>query len=243
MCRRVWGVVYFRLGQQKKMSQNSELAIKYLSVLQQYDLAAIYGGSHEYSGIFLSSASGKYLQSNIKTMIVGKETRGWLDDSCAGKLRHKFESAEVDASIKKPVEYLIVNSPKSNKSKFIQFYRKLCRELNGEKKLGESIIWSNLFCISHNKKSPVGSKSFVHVKALSKQLLLAQIEILKPQVILFVTGTSYDKYIKEFFPEMTESIVKVPRKLWSLKLVTLNVSELAIHSGAMGRNTERQPYL
>jgi len=197
------------------MSKNLELAEKYLSVLQQHDLAAIYGGSPEYSGIFLPSASDKYWKSNIKTMIVGKEPRGWLDNSCAGKLSQKFELDDVVASLKQHEESLRVDRPKS---KFIQFYRKSCIALNSEKKLGESIIWSNLICISRNKKSPVGSKSFDKVKALSEQLLRAQIEVLKPTVILFVTGTSYDKYIRAFFPERAASIRIVPGKLWSFKI-------------------------
>lgn len=197
------------------MNKNLELAEKYLSVLQQHDLTAIYDGSPEFSGIFLPSVSVKYCESNIKTMIVGKETRSWLDHFCAGKLIQKFELGGVVASLRKHEDCLKEDHPKS---KFIQFYRKSCTVLNSEKGLGESIIWSNLMCISRNKKSPVGSKSFDQVKALSEQLLRAQIEVLKPKVILFVTGTTYDKYIRAFFPERAESISLIPGKLWSFKI-------------------------
>lgn len=199
------------------MSSNSELAEKYLSVLQKHDLSSIYGKPNAYSGIFLPSVSESYSGSSIRTMIVGKEPMGWHDHLCAGKMQRDFDLEEVSASVKRHSASVKVQRPRS---KFIQFYRNACKTLNNDDaKLGESIIWSNLMCVSLNKKSPVRKdKTFPLVKNLSRDLLYAQIEVLDPQVILFVTGTSYDKYIREFFPqrERREPITK--GKLWAFKL-------------------------
>lgn len=199
------------------MSSNAELAEKYLSVLQKHDLSAIYGKPNAYSGIFLPSVSESYSGSSIRTMIVGKEPMGWHDHLCAGKTRRDFDLEEVRASVGRHSVSVKVQRPRS---KFIQFYRKACKTLNNDDaKLGESIIWSNLMCVSLNKKSPVRKdKTFPLVKNLSRDLLYAQIEVLDPQVILFVTGTSYDKYIREFFPKREASVPLCPGKLWSFKI-------------------------
>ncbi|WP_432745981.1 hypothetical protein ABXJ76_08395 [Methylobacter sp. G7] len=194
------------------MNKNLQLAEKYLSVLSQHDLANIYDGSPGYSAVFLPSVSESYFSSNIRTMIIGKETRGWYNNTCSGKLNQKFELDDVVTSQERHAKFLSEPHPRS---KFFQFYRKACATLNGEKKCsGESIIWSNLMCVSHHSKSPVKSKSFDEVNTLSKKLLLAQIEVLQPELMLFVTGTSYDKYIREFFPNRVTIKVIKPRSLW-----------------------------
>lgn len=196
------------------MSVDAELAEKYLSILRNHDLAQIYGQRNAYSGIFLPSVGERYEPSGVRTMIVGKETLGWRNKTCNGKLKHRFELEDVIASQEQHAKVLVSLGAKS---KFIQFYRSACKRLNDDKK-GDSIVWANLLCVSDHSKSPVGSKAFEAVKALSKDLLIAQIEVLQPSVILFVTGTSYDKYIREFFPDRQASVALCPGKLWSFRI-------------------------
>lgn len=196
------------------MSSNAELAEKYLSVLQKHDLSEIYEKPNAYSGIFLPSVSESYSRSKIRTMIIGKETRAWRDTTCRGKLGLKYEREDVIASQETHAKVVMELGARS---KFIQFYRSACKRLNDDEK-GDSIVWSNLLCVSNHSKSPVGSKAFGAVKALSKDLLVAQIEVLKPSVILFVTGTSYDKYIRAFFPKREASVALYPGKLWTFKI-------------------------
>ncbi len=54
------------------------------------------------------------------------------------------------------------------------------------------------------------------LKQLSRDLLKAQIEILRPDASLFVTGPGYDSYLKEFF-EIKESLVLEKRALWQFE--------------------------
>lgn len=200
------------------VNKNLQLAEKYLSVLQAHDLAKIFHGSSKYSSIFLPSVSDSYFNSSIHTMIVGKETRGWRNDTCRGKSNKKFELSDVLDAQKAHAEWL---SKKNSQSKFFQFYRRASAVLNGEKAdTGNSIVWSNLMCVSRNSKSPVRARdeSFDEVNALSKSLLRAQIEVLQPKLILFVTGTSYDKFIREFFEERTRNPPIVKDCLWHFKI-------------------------
>ena len=142
------------------MSSNAEIAEKYLSVLQKHDLSAVYEKPNAYSGIFLPSVSESYSRSKIKTMIIGKETRAWRNSTCSGKLGLKFAHEDVIASQETHAKEIVELSPKS---KFIQFYRSSCKRLNDDVK-GDSIVWSNLLCVSNHSKSPVGSKAFDAVR-------------------------------------------------------------------------------
>ena len=55
----------------------------------------------------------------------------------------------------------------------------------------EGLIYSNLFCFASNRTIPSKSPVFSDIIELSEQLLFAQIEILKPDIILFMNG--FDK--------------------------------------------------
>jgi hypothetical protein len=83
------------------------------------------------------------------------------------------------------------------------------------------VAWGNLLCISHKKGSAVvGLKKNqdVHIKKIcewSRLLLRAQIEVLQPQFIFFVTSPSYDRYLKAFIDiDETGRKVHFPKELW-----------------------------
>lgn len=200
------------------MTLRNALAERYVSVLDRHDLRELYAGQPRLSGLFLPSVSDGYSKSKLKTMIVGKEPRSWRDGQCAGRLRHKLEMSDVEASIAAHSKTLKTDFPKS---KFIQFYRHACKRINGDDSLGDSIIWANLICVSLDKKSAVqspGESLGARVAALSKDLLRAQIEVLQPEAILFVTGKSYDRHIRDFFPEREKSMAIHPGRLWAFNL-------------------------
>jgi hypothetical protein len=103
---------------------------------------------------------------------------------------------------------------RAGKSKLLQFYKTVNKSTASriENEMTH-VVWSNLFSITYKRKSPKKSKAFIDIKALSRKLLLDQMNILKPNVILFVTGSSYDKYIKEFF-SYNNSHCYEPGQLW-----------------------------
>jgi hypothetical protein len=192
------------------------LSQQYLGILQRYELDSLAASVDGLSGIFLPSVSESYLRSPRKVMIVGKETRGWAHGL---KFMSSFDSAEqyIDFLVQKHQAFLL---SQPGNSKFFQFYREAHRSMpNGSTESPTGIIWANLFCLSWHKKSPtkVPAPFFEKIKQISRDLLTAQIEILKPDAIMYVTGPSYDSYLKELF-EIKESIVLKKRALWQFQV-------------------------
>lgn len=66
---------------------------------------------------------------------------------------------------------------------FFNYVRKI-----GKKSGGNGILWANIFAVDFKQSIPHQHKLFGLIKALSKELLQAQIDILKPNFILFVGG-------------------------------------------------------
>lgn len=169
--------------------------------------------SPKLSGLFVPSVTDSYMDAPLRVMIIGKETRAW------GKgLSEVGQFSTIEDYIRRAMgrhEKVLAAPPLG--SKFFQFYRQAEKSLaNGQVRRG-SIVWANLFCLAHDKKSPVGQAGFECVKKLSAELLRHQLEVLEPDVVLFVTGYQYDRYIKSFFC-VKHSKVHVSKALWELEI-------------------------
>ena len=164
-----------------------------------------------------------YLNSDIKIMYVGKETNNWLTHSSIPI--HKrgivgvYNSATLDIPrllnrYKKQIE-----NPSSWKSNaFFRQYRNIQKQLLGEE-IG-NIIWNNLFKMSYDRGKGYSKTSLGHLELqkISKKIFLKELEILSPDIIIFVTGPNYDKVIKDYFKDEYETVeIIIPRKLWKFK--------------------------
>jgi hypothetical protein len=146
------------------------------------------------SGIFLPKVHAEYSNSKNKVMIIGRETKGWKDPG-----KDSFES--IDNYVQKAMkihndaflEQLNEKNPKG--CTFLNFLRAIA-----DKAGGQGIVWANLFCIAHKKSIPSNSKHFGQIKELSKKLLMAQIEILNPDILIFANGISTAPHRRDFFP-------------------------------------------
>jgi hypothetical protein len=187
---------------------------KYTQAIDLTQLAALAERSPDLAGLFVPSVSESYLTSALRVMIVGKETRKW-GAGLAEVNRYTHPSAYVDMLLKRHANELAKLRPRS---KFFQFYRDASKKLYCENQSPtDAIVWANLFCLSYRKRSPVKCGADIGaIKSLSRTLLRIQVEVLKPDVILFVTGTSYDKYLTEFFAIGSSKVIE-PRALWSFK--------------------------
>lgn len=213
---------------------NARLAAHYLDLLEGTALDNLYGETNAFSGMFLPSVSEHYLAAQKKVLIVGKQTRSWANATCGIKLGKAANSDNVAAAMELHRTFLL-KPPTS--SKFMQFYRAANILLSGDTKYRPSTaIWANLFCVSSNGKSPVGTNSFQSVCELSQKLLKAQIEILEPDAIIFTTGTGYDQYLKAFFPLRTDSEVIQPKTLWGFKINGVQCYRTSHPQWASGRD-------
>ena len=71
----------------------------------------------------------------------------------------------------------------------------------------EGIAWANLFGFAWNGKSPMRWPNFPMLLDISERLLKAQIEILKPDIIIFANGASSAKFRRQYFPHTGEHSV------------------------------------
>jgi hypothetical protein len=187
-----------------ELTQN--LSERYHDILKSLDI--LYIDKHhpehpkELAGLFLSSVPENYHLAKNKIMIVGRETKswGWFDnDSKDNSLFCKNINLEnfIQKSMKEHQHFLHkkLNDKNSKGRGFHNFTRAVA------KKCGQNgIIYSNLFCFSWNKKLPTRCSHFEIIKKYSEQLLKVQIEILKPQIIIFANGSSSNRHRKDFFP-------------------------------------------
>jgi len=201
---------------------NSRLLQRYAEALdldldRLRDLAA----RRDLSGLFVPAVSDSYLCSRVRVMIVGRETAGW------GKLRADLAMPGRAASL---ADYLAHQMAKHRRmvtqvrgtSKFFQFYRETARQVAAPGGCGmrDAPVWANLFCFDDGKTRPdlVRDDSTADIVRLSGALLRVQVEVLRPALIVFTTGSSCDIYVKQHFGNRIGSTVHVPKRLWEFRL-------------------------
>lgn len=185
-----------------ELTQN--LSERYCDILKSLDISYLdkHHPEHpkELSGLFLSSVPENYHLAKNKIMIVGRETKGWLEkfpkeDSLF------LETTDLKNFIQKSmsVHQNFLNDRLNEKNGKGRRFHNFTREVS--KKCGQNgIVQTNLFCFSWNKKIPTRCSHFEIIKKYSEELLKAQIEILNPQIIIFASGSTSNKHRKKFFP-------------------------------------------
>ncbi|HIF5802248.1 TPA: hypothetical protein ACX3E3_004088 [Vibrio parahaemolyticus] len=175
------------------MTKNEELRDAYLEILKDIDVAYLMPSKADdpkikgLSGLFLTSVSPNYHTAKNKIMIIGRETKGWKwNEKKDAELVDKENC--VDQALKSHNSFFFNQLKKKNSrgKAFHNFTRSV-----GKKSGTEGLIYSNLFCFALNKTIPTKSPIFEEIVNLSERLLFAQIEILKPDIILFMNG--FDK--------------------------------------------------
>lgn len=184
---------------------------RYEDILDLAELQALSRENPGLAGLFVADAQEAYLASTHPVMIVGQETRGWLtkDGGLAASCAADRLGNYLETCLQRHRRQFKMSA---STSQFFQFYWEVNRQLGGGTQ--PTVAWSNLFCLAHHEGSPVGSPHFERIVEISGQLLQAQIEVLRPRVILFVTGPGYDKYLKRIL-KIEDSKRIVARRLWA----------------------------
>jgi hypothetical protein len=183
---------------------NESLKIVYREILKELDPCYLGrpeyrpGGLHGLSGLFLPSVSAGYSRAARKIMVVGAETRAW--EPLGGGDFQSMDSY-VDRAMEKHARFFaeMMDGPNDRGRSFHNFTRAVKQRTGAE-----GLIYANLFCFAWGKRkgSPIksGKEVFSVIKELSRKILDAQIEILRPDCIIFANGIASAPYRREFFP-------------------------------------------
>lgn len=199
-----------------KMTLNEQLIERYFKILDNSEYQPLIaqisddhklGKGNGFSEILLGFVPDNYENARHKILIVGRETAGWqLDEKIPIKA---YDRNTIINSMTKSKSWVTSNltgkHSKDEKGKtFFNFVRKV-RDKCGD----NGILWANTFAVDYKKSTPNTKKLpknhkklFEIIKKLSKELLQAQIDILKPDFILFVGGKASLSAQKAYFPTL-----------------------------------------
>lgn len=173
-------------------------------------LPALAAASNELSFPFLVSVSNAYLTSPVRIMFVGKETNGWI-----GKLKDFDGSpASIETILRRYDDQM---QRGKWEGRFFQTLARVANELtNGNP---GAIVWNNLIKMDWDQGRSDSRSSIAHSQELfdlSSRMLRYEIEVLKPDVIIFASGPNYDRVIKANFAYDTLSVEA--RALWKFRV-------------------------
>lgn len=166
----------------------------------------------ELSAPLLISISKAYLAAPVRIMFVGKETNGWWN-----KLAAYYTAENSLAALMTRYQQQMEKS--KWQGRFFQMIRRTAQELTGAQV--DAIAWTNLMRMDweHGKGFSRNSKEFSEaLTKMSQEMLRFEVELLKPDVIIFACGTSYDSVIKATFPTRTNSNPIIKRALWQFNV-------------------------
>ena len=144
-------------------------------------------------GPFLISPNSKFSNSKIKVIFVGQETNGW---SCERNISDQMK------------EYSNFNLGENYySSPFWNVIRKFEASIIGDT---HSSSWLNLNRYDENCKKP--SRENLKVLADFDDLLLSELQILHPDVTIFLTGHSYDRRIMSLLDAEKEPLENLDPK-------------------------------
>ncbi len=142
---------------------------------------------------FIPHFEDKFYQTKNKVLIVGQETRGWLN-TLINLLNNEVDTSEIIVKSKNAHEKLYYSDPK--RSRFHQYLKKLKITNNND-----YIQWLNFYLCDYQNKSfnnlnnpkTGNEKLFQSIRDLSIQNLSMQINTLNPKVIFFA-GKYHNNY-------------------------------------------------
>jgi len=179
------------------------------------------------SAPLLLKAYDTYLSSKIKIMYVGKETNHWLThqkiDIAQRGVNGLINDLEQGLNFNRIISrYDKRMSDKENwkKVEFFKQYKNIKDQLISDEDGSASVVWNNLLKMAYDRGKGYSKTSKNHSKKLSKlskDLFLGELEILKPDAVIFVTGHTYDSVIKDYFEPITDEEVEIKKRLWKFK--------------------------
>lgn len=182
------------------MNKHKELLTRYTEILakpEHQNLLNKIQLDKKFSNVHFSFVPEQYEQATHKILIIGRETRGW-------KYKLPFQQYDlqtIEQGMLKSQTHFEEHSQKGTKGRsFFNFVHKV-----GKKSGVDGVIWANIFALDYARTHPKKSNFFNEIKLLSNELLHATIDVLQPEIILFVTGSAGIRARLEYFPDLKPS--------------------------------------
>ncbi|VTU44915.1 hypothetical protein [Variovorax sp. RA8] len=157
--------------------------------------------------IFLPGVSDGYGEAPLKVMVIGRERH----------YRYRAPRAEAPAanarpalSIREYVEHGMRRHEEVRTEIFVKdahdsdllgLLVSVAKAIKTEESpLGAGVVYANLFAVAFKGGDPRKTEAWPHIRDLSKALLDIQIDVLKPDVIVFANGIDSAPQRKLFFP-------------------------------------------
>ncbi|WP_207886905.1 hypothetical protein [Pseudomonas sp. 30_B] len=173
-----------------------ELKARYLEALQGLD-PQLLGKERkltDLSGLFLPSAPLELAQARQRVMVIGSETRAWINKAAFSNIEDY-----VDLAMSKHQDFFDkeLNDSNDRGKSFHNFTRALSKVVDRR-----GLIYSNLFCFSWKGSSPLRTapELLSIIQHYSKRLLDVQIDYFAPDTIIFANGMSSVAQRRAFFP-------------------------------------------
>lgn len=180
------------------------------------------------SAPLLMHVFGDYTQMPCKIMFVGRETHGWQEMNSrltVSKLQDHYQNFELG----KKADYGDGKKPRYLRSPFWNFNRSVFYRLNnsefGVSRKTNGFLWTNISKFDYASSTP--SQELQDKNIAGFKLLRGEIELTKPDIVIFETGGSCDQ--RSYDQRIEAALgVNVPKFGAELPLVRLdNVSGLS----------------
>ncbi len=184
------------------MNKCDELQRRYAEILSKSEHQALLkeiSGNPKFSRLHLSFVPDNYEQAAHKILIIGRETRGWSYKLPNQQYDLEGVLASMQASQKHFLKLVTRNSNLRGRS-FFNFVRNV-----GKRSGFDGLIWANIFALDYEESHPKRLPLYPAITKLSGELLNALIDVMQPEIILFVTGGDGVEARRECFPNIRYS--------------------------------------
>ncbi|MFM0379279.1 MULTISPECIES: hypothetical protein [Paraburkholderia] len=165
----------------------------------------------ELSAPFLLSVSQSYLDAPVRVMFFGKETNGWFD-----KLGPFYERPDcIDVA---KTRYEDQHLRGTGNSEFLRQWQRFADAFAGGDRA--AVCWNNLMKMDWHRPKRGYSRTSIghsaHLFDFSVAAVRFEIELLKPDLIIFGCGHRYDRALKAVLPDRQRVKVE-PKALWQFR--------------------------
>jgi len=193
----------------KIQEQLNQLYKDYLKkIFSEMDLLELVDSDEISSPLFLDchAEKGKYLDSDFKILYVGKENNYWVD-SHHRERKGISDLNNFDNYIKGLTEiYYEFNIGFNYSTAFFTFLDILMDELRKDIR-NVGVMWTNLLRHDSCGNGRVSPEIEQKITYDNNFVFRKELEILKPDAVVFVTGPKYDSILEKTFPGLEKSTI------------------------------------